>query len=365
MRTAASLAQSDVQQREEFLAHLAEHRAPRISEHWEYILAPLVNHHSGADGPLRFRQIEYYRMPMMAYLAVDEPRLLTRSDFIRLGLVTGGGESLPGSDVPLPYSEAHVADFESQFCYDRFWAEAGAAPNTRYLCSGLALIAVGDAQSEFYRCSDRGVLAQFRHQHFLLFLIAHFQKATLLMVSDQLAEALNALDISQPESIKRFKRQIRLSYVSFLGFTHRYWFHEVSEQAQVKALFQLCTRHLQIDALYEEVKERIHDMNAYLDADALRRQANTVVRLTVVTVFGLIGTITTGFLGMNLIAAADAPLTTRTVFFLVVLALTVALTVYTVVKSKRLSDFLDAVSDERLPFGAKVRAFFAIWRAPR
>ena len=98
------------------------------------------------QGPLRFRQIEYYRMPMMAYLAVDDPRLLTRSDFIRLGLVTGGGESVPGSEVPLPYAETHVADFEQQFCYDRFWAESGAAPNTRYLCSGLALIAVGDAQ---------------------------------------------------------------------------------------------------------------------------------------------------------------------------------------------------------------------------
>ena len=358
------LARSDVQERETFLSHLAEHRAPRISQHWEYMLAPLVNHHSGAQGPLHFRQIEYYRMPVMAYLAVDDPRLLTRSDFIRLGLVTGGGDSVPGSEVALPYAEAHVADFEQQFCYDRFWAESGAALNTRYLCSGQALIAVGDARSEFYRCGDRGVLAQFRHQHFLLFLIAHFQKATLLMVSDQLAEALNALDISQPESIRRFKRQIRLSYVGFLGFTHRYWFHEVSEQAQVKALFHLCTRHLQIDNLYEEVKERIRDMNSYLDADALRRQANTVVRLTVVTVFGLIGTITTGFLGMNLIAAADAPLATRTVFFLVVLALTVALTMYTMVKSKRLSDFLDAVSDERLSLWNKTRAFFAVWRAP-
>ncbi|HTJ05475.1 MAG TPA: hypothetical protein VL624_09015 [Caldimonas sp.] len=359
------VARSDVHERDAFLSHLAEHRAPRISEHWEHVLAPLVHHHSGKDGALRFRQIEYYRMPMMAYLAVDEPRLLTRSDFIRLGLVTGGGEALAGSDVTLPYAETHVADFESQFCYDRFWAESGAAPNTRYLCSGLALIAIGDARSDFYRCGERGVLAQFRHQHFLLFLIAHFQKATLLMVSDQLAEALNALDITSPESVKRFKRQIRLSYVSFLGFTHRYWFHEVSEQAQVKALFQLCTRHLRIDTLYAEVKERIHDMNAYLDADALRRQANTVVRLTVVTVFGLIGTITTGFLGMNLIAYADAPLTSRTVFFVVVLILAVVLTVYTVVKSKRLSDFLDAVSDERLTAGAKMRALVEVWRARR
>ena len=359
------LARSDAQQRDAFLAHVAEHRAPRISAHWDYVLAPLVNHHSAAPGALRYRQIEYYRMPMMAYLAVDEPRLLTRSDFIRLGLVTGGADAVPGSEAPLPYAERHLADFEQQFCYDRFWSETGAAPNTRYLCSGLALIVVGDAQSEFYRCGDRGVLAQFRHQHFLLFLIAHFQKATLLMVSDQLAEALTALDVTRPATIKRFKRQIRISYVAFLGFTHRYWFHEVSEQAHVKALFHLCTRHLQIDGVYDEVKDRIRDMNSYLDADALRRQANTVVRLTVVTILGLVGTITTGFLGMNLLAEADAPLSRRVVMFVAILALTSALTVYTIVKSKRLSDFLDAVSDERLSAWSKFKSFLGIWVTPR
>jgi len=67
---------------------------------------------------------------------------------------------------------------------------------------------------------------------------------------------------------------------------------------------------------------------------------------------------------MNLIADADAPLASRTVFFLVVLALTVALTVYTIVKSKRLSDFLDAVSDERLSVRAKLGAFLQVWRGP-
>ena len=359
------LARSDAQNRDAFLAHVAEHRAPRISAHWDFVLAPLVNHHSGAAGQLRFRQIEYYRMPMMAYLALDDPKLLTRGDFIRLGLVTGGSETVPGSEAPLPYADRHLADFEAQFCYDRFWSDAGAAPNTRYLCSGLALIAIGDAQSEFYRCADRGVLAQFRHQHFLLFLIAHFQKATLLMYSDQLAEALTALDVMQPETIKRFKRQIRLSYVSFLGFTHRYWFHEVSEQAHVKALFHLCTKHLQIDAVYDEVKERIRDMNSYLDADALRRQANTVVRLTVVTIFGLIGTVTTGFLGMNLMAEADAPLSRRVALFVAVFVPTTMLTMYTMVKSKRLSDFLDVVSDERLSAWVKLKAFFGVWTAPR
>jgi hypothetical protein len=99
-------------------------------------------------------------------------------------------------------------------------------------------------------------------------------------------------------------------------------------------------------------------MNSYLDADSLRRQANTVVRLTVVTIFGLIGTITTGFLGMNLLAEAEAesPMAERLGYFTLVFVVSTTLTLYTMVKSKRLSDFLDAVSDERLSTWQKLVA---------
>ncbi len=375
------LAQSDAQQRDAFLAHVAEHRAPRFAAHWAFLLEPLVSDHSGRDGTLRYRQIEYYRMPLMAYLALDNPRALTRSQFIRLGLVTGAAErrepdahGMPSTHADsegtsahqgLPYAEQHLSDFEARYCYDRFWADSGVAPRTRYLCTGQSLIVVGEARSEFYACRDRGVLAQFRHQHFLLFLIAHFQKASLLMFSDRLVEALKGLDVADPASIRRFKRAIRHSFEGFLRFTHRYWFHEISEQAQVRALYHLCANHLGLDPLYAEVKERIGDMNEYLDADSLRRQANTVVRLTVVTIFGLIGTVTTGFLGMNLLAEADAPMSRRIAFFSVVFVATTALTIYTMAKSKRLSDFLDALSDERLSVWAKFKSLGAVWQRER
>ena len=356
------LSASDTQDRDAFLGHVAEHRAPRIAAHWAHVLRPLVPHHSIEPGALRFRQIEYYRMPMMAYLALDDPRALSRADFVRLGLVTGAGSPDQGAADGLPYAEQHVADFEARFCYDRFWSDAGAAPNTRYLCSGHALVVVGSAASPFFACADRGVLAQFRHQHFVLFLIVHFQKAALLMFSDRLADALRRLDISRPESVRQFKRAIRASFEAFLRFTHRYWFHEISEQAQVRALVQMCSRHLGLDPLYAEVKERIGEMNDYLDADSLRRQANTVVRLTVVTILGLIGTITTGFLGMNLIAEADAPIARRLVIFAMVFIVTLLLTAYTINKSKGLSDFLDALSDDRMSFWTRVKIFAAIWR---
>ena len=357
------LAQSDAQQRDAFLSHVSEHRAPRIAAHWAFLLEPLVPDHSEREAPLRFRQIEYYRMPLMAYLALHEPRSLSRSDFIRLGLVTGvGGTGSIAGGAALPYAAEHLADFEQRYCYDRFWAEGGAAPNTRYLCSGHALVVVGDARSFYFGCRDRGVLAQFRHQHFMLFLIAHFQKAALLMSSDRLVEALKGLDVGDAASVRRFKRSIRASFESFLRFTHRYWFHEVSEQAQVRALFHMCSTHLGLDPLYAEVKERIGDMNEYLDADSLRRQANTVVRLTVVTILGLIGTVVTGFLGMNLLAEAERPMPQKLAIFAVVFVLTAALTFYTIAKSKRLSDFLDALSDERLTVWEKAKSLFAVWR---
>ncbi len=358
------LAQSDSHQRDLFLAHVAEHRAPRIAAHWAWLLQPLVADHSGASqdaGALRYRQIEYHRMPMMAYLALDNPRALSRNDFVRLGLVTGTA----GASDALPFADQHVADFEARHCYDRFWTSSGAAPDTRYLCSGYAMLVVGRADASFYRCAERGVLAQFRHPHFLIFLIAHFQKAALLMFSDRLVEALKGLNVARPSSVKRFKRIIRGSFEGFLRFTHRYWFHEVAEQAQARALFHLTAGHLGLDALYEEVKERIADMNSYLDADSLRRQANTVVRLTVVTIFGLIGTVTTGFLGMNLLAAADAPLSQRLLMFFVVFAAATALTIYTMAKSKRLSDFLDVLSEEHVSVWTKTKVFLSVWRRGR
>jgi Mg2+ and Co2+ transporter CorA len=158
---------------------------------------------------------------------------------------------------------------------------------------------------------------------------------------------------------------IRSTLAVFLRFTHRYWFHEVSEQPQARELFRMTQRSLDNDRLYKELRDEIGDMDTYLDSDALRRQASTVMRLTVVTTFGLIGTIVTGFLGMNLIAAADAPLSDKVLYFAIVAVPVTLLTFYTVRKSQRLSDFLDALSDERIGAREQLGAFIAIFRGRR
>jgi len=356
----AVLAVSDYERREKYLASVCRHRAPHIAAHWEFLLHPLVLDHSEQPGAIRYRLLEYYRMPVMAYLSLDDPRALSRGELLRLGLVTA-----PGDDAHLPYSDRHVADFEQRFCYDRYWSTEPEGPTTRFMCCGHALVVVGRHDEALFSDAETGVLSQFRHQHFLLFLIAHFHKAALLMFSDRLVVALNQLNIQDAESVKHFKRRIRQLFEIFLRFTHRYWFHDIAEQAQARDLFRLAIGHLETDRLFTEVRDEIQDMSAYLDSDSLRRQANTVVRLTVVTTFGLIATVTSGFLGMNLIAAADESPGLKLFYFLIVAVPTTLLTLFAVMKSKRLSDFLESLSDEHLDLPGKLAPLRGLWRSHR
>jgi CorA-like Mg2+ transporter protein len=354
----AVLSTSDYEQRERYIDHVAQFRTPCLAAHLSWLIQPLGLELPGQSAPIRYRQLEYYRMPFMAYLALDDPHLLTRADFVRLAYVTR-----PGSSEELEYSEESLKHFEASYCDDRFWGRDGArlSGETRLVCTGRTIALVGEHDNNFFTGRDTGVLGQFRHQYFLLFLIAHFNKATLLSLSDELAVALNHLSVGDTESVKKFKRTIRQSMEVFLRFTHRYFFHSVSNQDQARLLFRRLREHLHIDELYEEVRTEVMDMSSYLDTDSVRRQANTVLRLTVVTIFGLIGTIATGFLGMNLLSMADKPIGWRILFFLLVSAGTIVVAGVMIVKSKRLADFIDALSNERIDWRGKWEEWKRVW----
>jgi uncharacterized protein YijF (DUF1287 family) len=354
----AVLSTSDYEDRDRYLDHVAEYRTPCLAAHLSWLIEPLGLEIPGQTAALRYRQLEYYRMPFMAYLALDNPHQLTRADFVRLTYVTR-----PGSSEELEYSGESLRNFEASYCDDRFWGRGGTrmSGETRLICTGRTIAMIGENGNHFFTGSETGALGQFRHQYFLLFLIAHFNKATLLSLSDELAVAMNHLRVGEIESVKEFKRTIRQSMEVFLRFTHRYFFHSVSNQDQARQLFRRLRDHLNIDELYEEVRTEVMDMSNYLDTDSVRRQANTVLRLTVVTIFGLIGTIATGFMGMNLLALAEKPLAWRTLFFLVVSTLTIAVTGVMIVKSKRLADFIDALSNERIGWRGKWEEWKKVW----
>jgi hypothetical protein len=357
-RSGVVMATSDYEDRVKYLSHVGLHRAPCVSAHLEFLLRPLVPHYSDQAGVLRYRQLEYYRMPQMAFLGLENIEHLQRGDYVRLALANG-----PGDGSALPYSERYLADFENKHCYDRYYElRAGRDwPGTRYMSCGHALVVTGDASNTFFMDADNGVLSSFRHQHFLIFLIVHFHKAALLMFSDRLAEAVNRLDVGNRDALHGFRAQTRRALENFLRFTHRYWFQTVSNQSDAHDLFALCRRHLEVGPLYDHIRQEVEAMSQYLENEATRNQQESMARLTVVTTFGLIGTVATGFLGMNLFDYAAMEPLTRVGIFALVLIPTLVLTFATVARSQRLSEFLDAMANENLGLAGKIKAFARIW----
>ncbi|HKC95774.1 MAG TPA: hypothetical protein VKB81_17310, partial [Nitrospira sp.] len=74
---------------------------------------------------------------------------------------------------------------------------------------------------------------------------------------------------------------------------------------------------------------------------------------------------TTGFWGMNLFMVTDEPPLTRFFYFLIILILAMGLTFYTVLKARRLSDFLETLADERQSSKAKLAALATVWKGKR
>lgn len=352
------IARSDYENKARYLSYVKENHVPCVSLHWLALMHPLVPHYSEQAGDLRYREIEYQRMPLMAYLSFDDVSQLSRGDLIRLGLVCQ-----PWHSETLPFTEQFLQAFETHNCYDRYWDDARQDPwsTTRIMCTGQNFVVVGSHQHRVFTNEKTGIKRHYQNQYFLLFLIAHFQKAALLMLSDRMVQAISRLDIQSEDSVKHFRQRIRQTTAVFLRFTHRYWFENVSDQAVAKDLFSLMLKQLDSVSLFEKTRRRIMDMAEYLEGEEIKRQADTVVRLTVVTILGLIGTMTSGLLGMNLIDLTASSLLDKLIYFSIVFVPVSLLTFYTVIKSRRLSLFLDALSNEGAGLRYKLAKLRSVW----
>ncbi len=345
------LSRSDYGDREKYLELVRNQRQTPLSLHWEYFLAPLIPAYL-PGGVIKYYQIENKRIPMMSYLSFDDPMALSRGDMARIGFAAKWGDS-----DSLPYAERFLGNFEREYCYDRYWdpdnPEAGMS--TRYFFCGVGFAMITNEQpSDVLR-------RQFRHQFFQIGLIANFHKASLLSLSNRFSRAVERLNVRDFESVKQFKKHVRETLEVFLRFNHRYWFHEISNQVQASDFFSRWSHQLGSDALYAEVREEARDINEYLDTDRARKQTDNAMRLTVVSSCGMVGTVATGFLGMNIFSQADLPTMERTIIFLLVFIPTIALGVYTVALSRRLANFMEALSSEGLTWKEKFSTFRQIW----
>ncbi len=347
------LSAADYGDREKYLDLVKSSRQTTLSLHWEFFLSPMVPGYL-PGGSLKYYQIENKRIPIMTYLSFDDPLELTRGDMIRIGSAAKWGPS-----DTLPYAKKFLESFEADHCYDRYWDPESEDMHTRFMFVGVAFSGVSAHQEAALR------LTQFRHQFFQIALIAHFHKAALLSLSDRFSRAVERLNVRDFESVKGFKKHVRETLEVFLRFNHRYWFHELSNQVQASDFFERLSHQLGSDRLYTEVREEARDINEYLDTDRARKQADNAMRLTVVSSCGMVGTIVTGFLGMNLYSHADLPTWDKWLIFFAVFIPTIALALYTVIISRRLANFMEALSSEGLTWKEKFSTFRQIWYSNR
>lgn len=240
------------------------------------------------------------RLPSLAFLALDNPRALSRGDWVRLGLADA-----PGSDV-LPYARSSLSKFEERFCYDRFWHEAGDSTDSpsRIMNCGYAFTMVGAFSDKgFFMNPLNGAWVTFRQIYARMGLVAHFQKVALLGALARLSALAwrgpngQLVCYDHPETHDRLER----FYAEFLEFTQVYWFEEVSPQAQGVDLFEQWQRELRSKELYAEVRQELKDLVEYMNARAAQRQAEATERFTRVAAWlGGIGVVA-GLLGMNLL----------------------------------------------------------------
>lgn len=358
----AVLASSDYNDQRKYIGLVRDERQTPIAAHWEFLLSPLVPAYKSGSG-IKYYQLENKRIPIMTALTFDDPRALTRGDMMRIGFAAKWGAS-----NTLPYSSGFLANFEDESCYDRYWETDGSAQDqqsgmvTRYMFCGASFAMITQVRQAK---EHETLLQQFRHQVFQIGLIAHFHKAALLSLSNRFSRAVERLNVRDFESVKVFKRHVRETLEVFLRFNHRYWFHEISNQVQAADFFKRWSHQLGSDALYNEVREEARDINEYLDADRARKQTDNAMRLTVVSACGMVGTIVTGFLGMNLYSHSDLPVSTKFIIFFTAFTPTVLLAVYTVMISRRLASVMEALSSEGLSWGEKLSTFRQIWGADK
>ena len=295
---------------------------PPIAPHWGELLQPLVPYEGGTpedqrEGTLSVQQVEDERIPSMCYLAFDDPSRLTKGDMVRLALLDG-----PGRSETLPYSRSFLKDFDDRYCYDAFWdittegvsdhsgkVSSKAEPwlTSRYMCCGYGFTVIGKDDSDdahpFYTNETDGILFHFRHHYFKIGLIAHFHRASLLMFSDRLSEAVKVLESSAggPDRYDELREEVRTIREEFLRFRSRYWFDELSNQLQARLLFDLWSDHLQTRKLFAQVLDEVKTINEVLDARQQEEQTAATVRLTVAGTIGVV--LTLGFAALQLIDA--------------------------------------------------------------
>ena len=207
---------------------------PKLYRHWSELLGPLEK------AGIKARPLGDHRIPVMAFLGLDDPTCLEPSEWFALS---------EADSAKFPrYAPAFRENALAEATYDRWWDGSDTKLRHRYLAGPMTYFSVMAAPADRPPWFEQ-LRTRWRRQHYQMFLLAHCQRAVLLDLQERIARAAdkaggdNAALLSEIEGI-----QNRMAV-----FSSSRSFREISPQVQGQELYSLLRKQLSLDSLYAEV----------------------------------------------------------------------------------------------------------------
>ncbi|MFA6203148.1 MAG: hypothetical protein WC710_08150 [Gallionella sp.] len=266
------------------------------ARHWEKLISPIgINEESFVARQLGDDRAALASMVTVSGVAdsLPLPQRIDQGNIVRLCFADGSGSDRS------PYSERYLKNFEPRFCYDRFWYLDGESSEypSRIMNCGYAFTWLGDGlDTGYFANQSNGAPVAFRHIYVPMAIIAHFQKAALLVTSRKLADLTPyAKDGQLGElSLEKFKA---LKH-NFIAFTQTYWFDEITPQEQGVELFATWRRELNLQSLYDETRQEIQDVVEYADYLQSSKQSKSAHRLNLYASIFAVISLVLGYISM-------------------------------------------------------------------
>lgn len=263
-----------------------------LAAHWHYLLAPFDCTGDAGTG-FCIEHLGDDRAPILSWLALDDIAAVDEGNWVRTCFADA-----PGQDA-LPYAKDFLSGFEQDYCYDRYWYQAGESSclPSRIMNCGYVFSYVGSCRDAgFFTNQQNGAHAIFRHIYVEMAVIAQFQKAKLLSFSQRLSEMVERTKsgVQLPD-----QKEVRKFYDDFVEFTQRFWFDEISPQQQGIELFQMWRKQLRLQQLYDEVRQELKDLVDYTELRSAERLNHNVVWLGVLALIVALCSLGAGVFGMN------------------------------------------------------------------
>ncbi len=197
------------------------------------------------------------------------------------------------------YNKSFIRRQLSRHLYSR-WAHAGTYYG--FTSYSNATTTIGAADCDMHTLREGFLIHRmFMTRYYLMALIAHFYRATLLDFAERTALVSKRI-FRDWEDGKLSKGNVRIASdlrAEFLHFSNYYFFDELSNKQEEFEHFTMHCRTLRVQATKNDIDDEIEKLDTLLQSYAASRNTEAVNRLAILSLIIGAGAILTGYFGMN------------------------------------------------------------------